>query len=136
MKNEVLLVDDDRIFNILHTRLFEKAGVSLPAIKSFKGGHECISYLDGHDESANTTFLVLLDITMPVMDGWDLLEEMKNRSYMNNVLVIMVTSSVDGADKERAKTYDCVLDYAEKPLSWQFIEQLKSREKLEGLFQK
>ena len=134
MRKELLLVDDDRIFNLLHTRFFEKAGVSLSCLKSFRGGDECISYLDGHASSAQTIFLVLLDITMPVMDGWDFLEELQDRSYKDNMLVVMVSSSVDGADKEKAKTYSQVLDYVEKPLSPSFIEQLKSEKRIEGLF--
>jgi len=134
MKNEILLVDDDRIFNLLHSRFFEKAGVDQSSVKSFRGGDECISYLDGHEEAGQTTFLVLLDITMPVMDGWDFLEELNSRNYRENILVVMVSSSVDGADKERAKTYDQVLDYVEKPLSQRFIEHLKTQEQLERLF--
>jgi CheY-like chemotaxis protein len=134
MKNEILLVDDDRIFNILHTRFFEKAGVSQSAVKSFRSGDECLSYLDSHGEPDGTMFLVLLDITMPVMDGWDFLEELNSRDYRDNIKVVMVSSSVDGADKERAQAYDCVMDYVEKPLSPYFIEKLKSRERLKGLF--
>ena len=134
MRNELLLVDDDRIFNLLHTRLFEKAGVSKSSLKSFLGGDECIAYLDDHASPGQTIFLVLLDITMPVMDGWDFLEELQTRSYKDNTLVVMVSSSVDGADKEKAKTYSQVLDYVEKPLSPRFIEQLKSEKRIEGLF--
>ncbi|TVQ71728.1 MAG: response regulator [Balneolaceae bacterium] len=134
MSKELLLVDDDRIFNLLHTRFFEKAGVNPSVLKSFRGGDECIAYLDDHTSPGQTTFLVLLDITMPVMDGWDFLEELQSRSYKDNILVVMVSSSVDGADKEKAKTYSQVLDYVEKPLSPQFIEQLKSEKRMEGLF--
>jgi len=134
MRNELLLVDDDRIFNLLHTRFFENAGVSLSALKSFRGGHECIAYLDDHTEHEQTIFLVLLDISMPVMDGWDFLKELQSRSYKDNTRVVMVSSSVDGSDRVKAKTYSQVLDYVEKPLSPSFIEQLKTEKRIEGFF--
>jgi CheY-like chemotaxis protein len=134
MMKEILLVDDDRIFNLLHTRYFEKAGVSQAAIKSFRSGEECITYLDEHGSSEETVFLVLLDITMPVMDGWDFLNALQDRDYRDNAVIVMVSSSVDGSDKEKAIAYDQVMDYVEKPLSPRFIDRLKSEKRLMGLF--
>ena len=128
------MVDDDRIFNLLHTRYFEKAGVSQAAIKSFRSGEECITYLDEHGSSEETVFLVLLDITMPVMDGWDFLNALQDRDYRDNAVIVMVSSSVDGSDKEKAIAYDQVMDYVEKPLSPRFIDRLKSEKRLMGLF--
>lgn len=134
MKSEILLVDDDRIFNLLHTRFFEKAGVSRSLLNNFKSGEDCLAYLDGHEEAEKTIFLVFLDISMPVMDGWDFLEVLKDRHYHDNTMVVMVSSSVDDADKKRALRYEQVIDYLEKPLSPHFIKTLKEQESFKGLF--
>ncbi|MFO8030527.1 MAG: response regulator [Cyclonatronaceae bacterium] len=134
MKSEILLVDDDRIFNLLHSRFFEKAGVSRSLLNSFKSGEECLSYLDGHQETNKTVFLVFLDISMPGMDGWDFLEVLQDRHYRDNTMVVMLSSSVDGADKKRAQHYEQVMYYLEKPLSPHFIKILKEQESFEGLF--
>ncbi len=123
MRNEILFVDDDRIFNMLHARLFEKAGVENSLLISFKSADECLAYLDRHSVDG-TSFLILLDISMPVMDGWDFLELLQFRDYKENVFIVMVSSSVDGGDRERSKKYDQVIDYIEKPLSSRYIYRL------------
>ena len=123
MRNEILFVDDDRIFNMLHSRLFEKAGVEKSMLKSFRSGDECLEYLDRRGIEG-TRYLVLMDISMPVMDGWDFLELLQERDYKENAYVVVVSSSVDEADKVRAQKYDQVIDYTEKPLSSRYITQL------------
>ena len=134
MKIEILLVDDDRIFNLLHTRFFEKVGVEKSLLKSFRTGEECLAYLDDQNNVEERLFLVLLDISMPVMDGWDFLELLRERDYRSSIQVIMVSSSVDGADKERAMKYDQVVDYIEKPLSPRYIDGMKNNKELTKLF--
>jgi len=63
--------------------------------------------------------VILLDINMPVMDGWDFLEWVKNNRHLfaKNVPIFMVSSSIDWRDIERAKSYESVMDYMSKPLT-------------------
>lgn len=76
--------------------------------------------------------VVLLDINMPVMDGWDFLDWFKDfKSHINKPIpIFMVSSSIDRRDIEKAKSYQEVKDYIPKPLTdgsfYEILEQLQS----------
>lgn len=64
---------------------------------------------------------------MPVMNGWDLLDVIHQENFEKEVHVVMVTSSVDASDKEKAFSYSKVIDFVEKPLDEQALQRLKLR---------
>src|SRR5690606_9978021 len=67
--------------------------------------------------------LILLDIRMPVMDGWTLLEEMNAKKIGVNHNVVMLTSSTSPSDRAKAMAYPFVMGYLEKPLrGFQLVE--------------
>jgi CheY-like chemotaxis protein len=59
---------------------------------------------------------VVLDINMPVMDGWGLLDIIE-ADFDKKIEIIMVTSSVDQGDKDKAASYSKIIDFLEKPFS-------------------
>jgi CheY-like chemotaxis protein len=67
-----------------------------------------------------------LDINMPVMDGWEFLDEFNllPKDALKECSVIMHTSSIDPRDIERAKTYSVVIDYITKPLTIQAMSKI------------
>ena len=69
---------------------------------------------------------------MPGVSGWDFLDRLYREDLAGLVRVAMVTSSVDTADKERARSYDIVIDYIDKPLTFRKLEELKRLEALNG----
>lgn len=66
---------------------------------------------------------------MPVMDGWDFLDEFVALEYekMANVQVYIVSSSVHEEDRSKAKEYSVVKDYLVKPVDRQIIEELVAK---------
>lgn len=70
--------------------------------------------------------VILLDINMPEMDGWQFLEEfIKIKPKLSKkVTVYMVSSSIDQADIERAKQYEEVSSYVIKPVSIKMLCEL------------
>lgn len=64
---------------------------------------------------------------MPVMDGWGLLDRIHQGHFESEIKVVMVTSSVDRADKEKAAFYPMIIDFVEKPLNKEKLQQLKER---------
>jgi CheY-like chemotaxis protein len=63
---------------------------------------------------------------MPVMDGWEFLDEFNNlpQKHLKDCKVIMHTSSIDPRDIEKAKTYSTVIDYVTKPLTLQTMSKI------------
>ena len=66
--------------------------------------------------------LILLDLNMPIMDGWEFLDEFIKIPCKQKITIYIITSSIDRADVEKAKTYSNVSNYILKPVT---IEGLK-----------
>lgn len=134
MKNfEILIVDDDHIFISLNTIILEQQNIE-HALVGHSNGSEAMNYLDKKSQNGEIQYLVLLDIVMPVMDGWEFLDQLQQKPFKDQVSVALVTASVGKSDEEKAKGYIQVEQIIKKPLTLQDIEQLKTIEKLEGFF--
>ncbi len=125
---EVLIVDDDRIITMLHHQIVTKGGLH-PSPRMFYNGQDALNHIRNN---RGERYLVLLDINMPGISGWDLLDLLTREELTGLVRVVMVTSSVDTADKERACSYDIVIDYIDKPLTFQKVKKLQELEALDG----
>lgn len=112
MEKEIIMVDDDDISIMINKEILNECGFS--EAKIFTDAEEVLPYMESRREGRS--FLVLLDINLPVYDGWDFLDELENKSIKDAVKVIIVSSSINERDKVKARTYDKVLDYIEKPL--------------------
>lgn len=118
---EVLIVEDDSIVTRLHKFHIEKNTSFEPKI--FENGKKVLEYLDECAEKKEK-FLILLDLNMPVMNGWDFLKTCRSRSYLDRLFVVIVTSSSYKADADRAAACERVLAYYQKPLTIQNIKEI------------
>lgn len=114
---KVLLVDDDALTNMLNKKIIHVAIKDMP-IEIFNNIDDSLKYLNAHDEAGD--FLIFLDINFPEKNGWDFLEEYKD--YANRSKVIVLSSSIDNEDRDRARNYEFVIDYITKPLSIEFVD--------------
>jgi len=128
---KVIIIDDDDIMVFLQRKLFQRSGLAKDPI-SFKSATAAIEFLK--NEEINQHFLILLDINMPGMNGWQFLDILKELKISKNVFVIMVTSSIDGYDKEKAGTYSNVIDFMEKPVSMENCNRIKEYVLLKEFF--
>ncbi|MCF4101650.1 response regulator [Gillisia sp. M10.2A] len=118
---DVIIVEDDPIVSKIHKFSFGK--IVSNDLKTFENGLEAINYLNKEMDS-NRKVLVLLDINMPVMDGWEFLELSQVHTYSKNIFVVMVTSSLFQEDFNKAKKYDQIIGYYIKPLKKEQIQEL------------
>ena len=73
--------------------------------------------------------IIFLDLNMPVMDGWEFLNEfikIKN-SLHKKITLYVVSSSIDPRDLERAKSFNLVTDYLIKPIELKKFEKIFAR---------
>ncbi|MFY8019994.1 MAG: response regulator [Bacteroidia bacterium] len=111
---KVLLIDDDKINNFLASLVIKQTKLAL-VIKECLNGQEAIDYLT----SARVETLpdiILLDINMPVLDGWQFLDFLTQSSVVKDVPVFVFSSSNYDLDIVRAKEYPIVKGYIIKPL--------------------
>jgi CheY-like chemotaxis protein len=120
----VFLVDDDKLFIFL-TKKTIKATEVITNIKEFGDGLEAISYLKEIAGNAELLpDLILLDLSMPVMDGWEFLEEYMQLQLEKKIKLYIFTSSISPHDVERARSIGVVSDFIVKPLDRDQIFQI------------
>lgn len=131
-KLEILLVDDDEVFLMMYQRLLKKAGVNMALVKNYTDGLEVLDYLKAN-YNAQTAYLIFLDINMPKMGGWELINAVRGFVSKENFLTLIVTSSADISDMEQAKHENLVLKYICKPLTIEQIQEVISQEPIKSL---
>lgn len=132
MKTKILIIDDEEIILFLHKTLLQNSEFSLGA-KYYLKAETALHYIN-KNISVDMAFLLLLDINMPGMDGWQMLDELKKIKYPNNIYVVLVTSSTDQADKNKASTYNQVHGVLSKPLSLTDFKMLKRIKKIIDIY--
>ena len=110
MKNSILVVDDDP--SVLYTvkHILEKANFTVFTASS---GKECLEVLQKGFKG-----LILMDVVMPEMDGWDTVKEIVERGFINDVIICMLTG-VEEPDTRMDALKEYVLDYLRKPFDTQ-----------------
>jgi CheY-like chemotaxis protein len=114
MSLHILLIDDDETSIFIHKTLVETSALSLEPL-CFSNSAATLDYLDEHHR-AGDRYVLLLDINMPVIDGWAFLDAIQQKPYADALSIFIVTSSIDRADRKRASEYKQVIEYFEKPL--------------------
>ena len=111
--NSILIVDDSEADQFINQTLIKKHDANIEILQAYDG-QEALNVLD---ECKALPDLILLDINMPGMNGHEFLEVYSTREYQGGQpSVVILTSSNQDKDKSLTTTYDCVLNYFEKPL--------------------
>ena len=97
----LLLVEDDEVTNYLHTFLFRDMNMA-EEVHSVLNGQEAIDYIKTCSKEDQPD-LILLDINMPLMDGFEFLGHLENLDVNENIVILMVSTSIIPRDIERSK---------------------------------
>jgi DNA-binding NarL/FixJ family response regulator len=122
------VVDDDPLYNFGIKKLFELTSFAEKNL-FYKNGQEAIDGLSEIVENEQSLpNVILLDINMPIMNGWQFLEAFIERQMDKlGIKVFVVSSSINQEEIDRANAYDCVNGYIFKPLTVDKIKELKER---------
>ncbi len=125
----ILLVDDDVIYNFLHKKLIGNTGYQ-NHIEVALNGKMALEYLSDSsnrdDKDHPVPGLILLDINMPVMDGWEFLEAFNklDKNVTKDINIVMVTSSMDPDDVTKAKQIEIIKDFTSKALTIKKVDHI------------
>lgn len=123
MIENLMIVDDNEIDQKLYARLAARSGL-VGRLHSFTMAPDAIDFLAQPDRPVID--IILLDINMPRMNGFEFLDAATQRFGHDFVraAVIMLTTSMSDSDRKRAEAYDVVRDYIQKPLVMSHLEEI------------
>lgn len=125
----IMLVDDDEINNFITVKLIKKAFPDA-VLSTYLNGKLAVDKLKSlfQDNPEKIPDYILLDINMPVMNGWEFLEEYKasNLDPEKKITIYILSSSVFSNDIDKAKSYESVANFISKPLNLESIKEVFS----------
>lgn len=125
----IMLVDDDEINNFITVKLIKKAFPDA-VISTYLNGRLAIDRIKNifQNDLEKIPDYILLDINMPIMNGWEFLEEYKNSDIdpERKITIYILSSSVFSNDIEKAKSYKTVANFISKPLNLESIKEVFS----------
>jgi CheY-like chemotaxis protein len=129
--HNVMLVDDNEIDNLINQKMIEAAEIcdNIFLHSGAKGALEFlknIEKLNSKGEDGYLPDLIFLDIDMPLMDGFQFLDEFEKLSdnVKNHCKIVMLTSSLNPQDMSKAKKNKFVIKYLNKPLTQDSLKKI------------
>jgi CheY-like chemotaxis protein len=127
---KIYLIDDDEIFRFATKRFIEIKQLA-GSIEVFANGKRAIDHIMTHCQNPDGCIpqIILLDINMPIMDGWDFLGELEkiDTDIKSKTAIYLLTSSIDDRDIARANKISLVKDYVVKPVDDDKIYKIFAR---------
>lgn len=116
-----VLIDDSKADLFIAKLIIQKCNLDSEIVE-LNNGEEAMNWFLANQDIQDT--LVLLDINMPVMNGFELLDSIKNIKFHPSVDVYLLSSSTHPEDQKRGQEYDLVKSYIVKPIKRETIMEL------------
>ena len=118
----ILLIDDDEATNYINQLIIARAGVK--EVVATENGREALLFLNEYEQEGHVD-LILLDLNMPIMNGWEFLEAYHALPINRNTKIfILLSTDLEPVQKEQLIAYPSVNGFIEKPFSKASFSQL------------
>ncbi|MHA3786693.1 response regulator [Flavobacterium hauense] len=124
--SNLYVIDDDKIYHFLLKNLFKQNGIDV-ASTFFVNGSDAIDYIKKNNGEDILPDLILLDVNMPIMNGWQFLEEFGKISHglSKTPTIYMISSSNNEVDINKSKEFDgAVKGYFLKPICKEDLDKI------------
>lgn len=134
MIKKILCIDDDPITLMLCKKVIEKTSFAQEIVTA-QNGEEATQYFKNiiaeikKGNVVDYPKLVLLDLNMPVMNGWEFLDTYLENKFQDTLTskFIVLSSTIDPDDVNKSKKYKMVIDFISKPITIEMLETLKNK---------
>jgi len=123
--SSLYVIDDDKIYHFLLKNLFKQNGIDVTST-FFLNGHDAIEHIKNNATEDNLPDLILLDVNMPIMNGWQFLDEFgKLADLPKRPTIYMISSSNNEVDINRSKEFNgAVRGYFLKPICKEDLDKI------------
>lgn len=118
----ILLIDDDPSINFLNKKIIEMANVEAQVCDVTQASDALSQISDGKLNPS----LILLDINMPTMDGWQFLEQYEQLPEARKSKIIVLSSTINPTDKQKAENSSLITNFYSKPLSIDDVKEIRN----------
>ena len=123
----ILIIDDDEVNNFICSKIIEEERIA-NKITATLGVNEALDFIQkGLNQETSLPDLILLDLNMPVLTGWDFLDSYQKMVPQLNkdIILVILSSSAFQDDINKAKQYKEVNAYKTKPITKQLLKDIK-----------
>ena len=126
MKESICVIDDDQIYQLIIKKVVERTG-EFDSICFYNDGIE--AFKDFKSLDYDLPKIILLDINMPQMDGWQFLDSLiaYRPNFHQDTVIYIVTSSIAHSDRDKAKSYKEVSGFLSKPLNVEKLNEIADK---------
>ena len=123
---EIWVIEDDPITSMLLRKLIERGQFAQSTVAFHNGKLPIQQMRKRREDGLDFPDLIMLDINMPVMDGWGFLDHYIAEFSEIKLPIIIMTSSIDTNDVKKSKAYECIKGYYYKPVTMDNFNQIIS----------
>ena len=124
----ICIIDDDSIYLMLVNRIISMSRLS-EEVTEFVNGKDAYDYLRQLNlMGEKMPDVILLDLNMPIWDGWDFLDEFQSLRLESYPSVYIITSSTDSLEREKGMAYPMVKGFVSKPIGVDVLKEILSEE--------
>ncbi len=123
MNKEICVIDDDHIYQLIIEKIIRRAAIFGKSTAYKNAAH---AFQQFKDPEFALPHLILLDINMPIMDGWEFITQLSScrPNLKDETKIYIVSSSIATADKLKAASFKEISGFLSKPVSVQKLQEI------------